>query len=312
MDTSSPTFIKLLSAICFGAAAALLAVVGYRSLQSDKIAGDTPADPSVRRAERRRRLLEQSPLFAFFLVWLRVPAVLVSRMGLVSLRKYVRAPYARAGYPGGLDDDEVVALGMIAAVVAGAFTAFSAAAILGTQYFWFGLCALPAGFLGLVSTLKTRGEIREAQIVKAMPYVLDLIVLILRSGTSLTIALRRVVADYVDHPVGEELGQVLAEMEMGSPRVEALRRWADRVRSADITALADSIVQSEELGWPLADTLERQADRMAAERVLRAQSKAGAAGVMVMIPSTLVLVAAVILLFGPMLVRLLRGGFRIQ
>jgi tight adherence protein C len=257
-------------------------------------------------------MLEQSPAFAFFLVWLRAPAVLISRLGLTSLRGYVRGPYARAGYPGGLEDDEVVALGAVCAVGAGVFVGLSAAAIVGPQYVWFGLCALPAGFLALVSSLKTRGEIREAQIVKAMPYVLDLIVLILRSGTSLSIALRRVVGDYTDHPVGEELGQVLAEMEMGAPRVEALRRWAERVRSPDITALADSIVQSEELGWPLADTLERQADRMAAERVLRAQAKAGAAGVMVMIPSTLVLVSAVILLFGPMLVRLFRGGFTIQ
>ena len=67
------------------------------------------------------------------------------------------------------------------------------------------------------------------------------------------------------------------------------------MKSNDIAALADAIVQSEELGWPLADTLERQADRMAAERILQAQSKAGAAGVLVMIPSTLVLLAAIIL-----------------
>ena len=57
------------------------------------------------------------------------------------------------------------------------------------------------------------------------------------------------------------------------------------MKQPDITALADSMVQSEELGWPLADTLARQADRMAAERVLAAQAQAGAAGVWVMLPS---------------------------
>ena len=280
-------------------------------MQADRIAGTATADPSVRRAERRRRILERSPTFAFFIVRLRAPTVLIARFGMTSLRKYVRGPYARAGYPGGLDDDEVVALGVIMSAASGLLVSFLTAAVLGPRYTWFGLCAVPAGFLAVVSILKSRGEIREAQIVKAMPYVLDLLVLILRSGTSLTLALRRVVSDYSDHPAGEELGQVLAEIEMGSSRVEALLRWAERIRSPDITALADSMVQSEELGWPLADTLERQADRMAAERVLRAQSKAGAAGVLVMIPSTLVLMAAVLMLFGPMLVRLLKGGFRL-
>lgn len=171
---------------------------------------------------------------------------------------------------------------------------------------------LPLGFLGVVSSLKTRADARRLQILRVMPYVLDLMVLILRSGTSMSIALQRVVADYSDHPVGDELGQVLAEMEMGSTRVEALRRLAERVDGADIAALADSIVQSEELGWPLADTLARQADRMAAERVLQAQAKAGTAGVMVMIPSTLVLMAAVLLLFGPMIVRFLQGGMKLK
>jgi len=312
MDAIDPILIKLLSALCFGAAAALLGFAGYRSLQSGAVGAVSQVDPSLRRSEKRRQALEASPGLVFLLAWLRVPATLVSGMALPGLRKYVRAPYARAGYPGGLDDDELIALGIVLGVAMAALAGFSLAVFFGTEASLLAVCLLPAGFLVMVSSLKSKAEARENRIVRSMPYVLDLIVLILRSGTSLSVALQRVVRDYADHPVGEELGQVLAEIEMGSPRVEALRRWADRVSSPDVNALADSIVQSEELGWPLADTLERQADRMAAERVLQAQSKAGAAGVMVMIPSTLVLVAAVILLFGPMIVRFLQGGFRLK
>src|SRR3954467_14377377 len=259
MQGLSPPLMELLSVGCFGAAAALLGIVAYRGMQGERLVGTAAADPSMRRAEQRRRALDRSPALAFFLVWLRVPAVLISRLSIPSVRNYVRAPYARAGYPGGLEDDEVVALGFLASLAAAAFVAFSAGVVLGGAYAWFGLCALPLGFLGLVSTFKTRAEARERQIVRAMPYVLDLLVLILRSGSSLTIALQRVVADYSDHPIGEELGQVLAEMDMGSTRVEALRRLAARVKGGDLNALSDSIVQSEELGWPLADTLQRQA-----------------------------------------------------
>ena len=303
---------KLLSSVCFGAAATCLGIVAYRGLRSERVDGAILADPSIRRAEMRRRALDRSPAYGFFLVWLRVPAVLLSRLGLDSLRHYVREPYARAAYPGGLEDEEIVALGALLSLTAAVFVGFSAAVIFGPTFAWAGIFALPLGFLGMVSYLKTRAEIREAQIVKAMPYVLDLIVLILRAGTSLTIALRKVVEDYSEHPVGDELGQVLAEMEMGASRVEALRRLSDRIKASDIAALSDAIVQSEELGWPLADTLQRQADRIAAERILQAQSKAGAAGVLVMIPSTLVLLAAIILLFGPVLVRFMQGGFQLK
>src|SRR5205814_7600162 len=141
-----------------------------------------------------------------------------------------------------------------------------------------------------------------------LPYVLDLLVLMLRSGTSMRIALSRIIDDYNRHPIGIEFGQVLAEIDVGSPRTEAFKKMAERLKIPDITALVDSISQSEELGWPLADTLERLADRINAERVLRAQAAAGAAGVYVMLPSTLVLLAAVLLLFAPFIVSYIVTG----
>ena len=98
--------------------------------------------------------------------------------------------------------------------------------------------------------------------MRALPYSLDLLVLMLRSGTSLRIALGRVIEDYQRHPLGIELGQVIAEIDVGSPRVEAFKKMAERLKLADIKSLVDAIVQSEELGWPLADTLERLADRI--------------------------------------------------
>jgi len=206
----------------------------------------------------------------------------------------------------------VVTLGVGLSLLGGGVTAFLCLVFFGAQLSVIGLAALPLGFLLLMASLQNRGEQRQNQILLAMPYVLDLLVLVLRSGTSLNIALARVVGDYEDHPVGEELGQMLSEIEMGAPRTEAFRRLAERVGHTDISALAESMVQSEELGWPLADTLERQADRMAAERVLAAQAKAGAAGVWVMLPSTLVLVGAVLLLFGPIIVRFMQGGFKLR
>ena len=75
-----------------------------------------------------------------------------------------------------------------------------------------------------------------------------------------------------------------------------------------VPPLTDALVQSEELGWPLAETLEGLADRLNGERVLRAQATAGAAGVYVMLPSTLVLLSAVLLLFAPFIVRYLVTG----
>lgn len=312
MASTSPEILKLLASAAFGVSATLFGVVVYKLMRSTKAPSHSYRDASQRRGDRRQKAMDRSPVYRAFVGLLRVPAGVISRMDVEALRRYIHDPYVRAGYPGGLDDDEVVTVGLLMAVTAGVLTAFVLGVFLGVQYSLLGLVAMPVGFLAVVSSLQNQAEMRQKQILKAMPYVLDLLVLILRSGTSLNLALSRVVADYADHPVGEELGQVLSEIEMGAPRAEAIRRLAQRLGNQDITVLADSMVQSEELGWPLADTLARQADRMASERILAAQAKAGAAGVWVMLPSTLVLMGAVLLLFGPMIVRFMRGGMMLK
>ena len=282
-----------------------LSALKTRPLQS------ASSQTSMRRQDMRARALKSSLSFRAILPFIRFFATPVERLNLESLRVYTRASYAKAGYPGGLDDDEVVSLGFLLGILTCVFLGMSIAILGNPAYAFLGLLGLPIGFLILVSSLKSRAQIREVQVLQALPYMLDLMVLLLSAGTSLRIALGRVVTDYEDHPIGVEIGQVLAEIDVGSSRIDAFQRLSARLRINDIDSVVDSLVQSEELGWPLADSLERLSDRLSSERILRAQAKAGAAGVIVMIPSTLVLLAAV-LLFGPIIVRLLRSGSIVQ
>jgi tight adherence protein C len=303
----SGTMLRLLAALLFGGAVMLMAYAAWGLLQRRR-GGSSAAQISMRRAEMRQLALQESPLFRGLLPVIAMLGESVRQLGLEPLRQYVHAPYVRAGYPGGLEDDEVVAVGILLAGVFTLLGVFLMVALFGVAVVWLALVGVPLGFFALVAHLQSRGEEREVEILRALPYVLDLLVLMLRSGTSLRIALARVVDDYTRHPLGVELGQVLAEMDVGSPRAEAFKKLAERMKIPDITALVDAIVQSEELGWPLADTLERLADRINAERVLQAQAKAGAAGVYVMVPSTLVLLSAILLLFAPFIVLYLVTG----
>jgi tight adherence protein C len=291
----------------FGAAVVLLSLAAWALIQRQRaIRGG--AVTSMRRAEMRQQALEQSPLFRFFLPIISSLSVSVGKLGLDSLREYIHTPYVRAGYPGGLDDDEVIASGVLVAAAFTLFIGFVSVAFLGFAFAWVALLGIPLGFFALVLHLRARAREREIEILRALPYSLDLLVLMLRSGTSMRIAMGRVIEDYSHHPLGIELGQVIAEIDVGSHRADAFKKMADRLKIADITSLVDAVMQSEELGWPLADTLERLADRINAERVLNAQATAGAAGVYVMLPSTLVLLSAVLLLFAPFIVSYILHG----
>lgn len=301
--------IKCVAASLFGIAVALLAFAAWGLLQKQRqIGAGRAAGTSMRRQEMRELAALQSPAFRFFLPLISGIAITVDRLGLEPLRQYIQAPYARAGYPGGLDDDEVVAAGILLAAAFTLAIGFMATAFFGIGLAWLALVGIPLGFVALVAHLKSKADERQTQIMRALPYALDLLVLMLRSGTSMRVALSRVVDDYHHQPLGVEFGQVLAEIDVGAHRADAFKKMAERLKIPDMTALVDAIVQSEELGWPLAETLESLADRINAERILQAQATAGAAGVYVMLPSTLVLLSAVLLLFAPFIVMYLVTG----
>ncbi len=308
MSGSTAIILQWAAAGLFGGAVILMALAAWYLIQRHRAIRSGSTLTSMRRAEMRQIALSESALFGFLLPLISSIGVTVTRVGLEPLRQYIHDPYVRAGYPGGLDDDEVVATGVL---LAGAFTlalAFIIMALFGLAFAWIALIGIPLGFVALVAHLQNKADERQVLIMRALPYSLDLLVLMLRSGTSMRIALARVIEDYTKHPLGMELGQVVAEIDVGAHRAEAFKKMAERLKIPDITSLVDAIVQSEELGWPLADTLERLADRINSERILRAQATAGAAGVYVMLPSTLVLLAAVLLLFAPFIVTYLVTG----
>lgn len=307
----NPKLLLISAAVLFGSATAMLVLVAYKLIDRAPTAIST-GGTSMRRAFRRTLALKRSALFRLSLPWIALVTLLTRRLSFEPLLAYIRLPYAQAGFPGGLEDDEVVSLGLILGVLLSIFIGFSATVFGGFSITFLGLLGMPLGFILLVNSLKNEARRREVAILQAMPYLLDLLVLMLRGGTSISVALQRVNEDFRDHPLGDELGQVLAEIEVGSARAIAFQRLAERLKISDLSALSDTIVQSEELGWPLADTLERLSDRLASERILRAQSRAGAAGVLVMLPSTLVLVSAVLLLFGPFIVRMLIHGLGVE
>jgi len=218
----------------------------------------------------------------------------------------------RAGRPAGLAGDEFIALAALIGVAAAGFIGGGLFLLAPSSESLLGLCMVIAGPLLVYSSLRARAEAREHHVQMALPYVLDLLVLTLRTGTSLNLALRRVAADYATHPLGHEIDQTLSEIEVGAPRREALARLGERTSVPEMVTLVETINQAQDLGWPMADTLERLAEGMNTNRVVKAQDSAGRAGSLVMIPAMLVMGSAVLLIFGPMIVRILRGDLALS
>ena len=156
--------------------------------------------------------------------------------------------------------------------------------------------------------LAVRAASRLRLIKRRMPFLLDLLTLLMEAGSSFLNALAQAVEEFRGHPVAEEFGRVLADMNLGKTRFEAFQAMRDRLADDEITSIIGSILQGETLGTPLARIFRTQADVLRIKRTQRAELLAGEAGVNMLLPGVLIMAATVLIIIGPFLLNYLKFG----
>lgn len=150
---------------------------------------------------------------------------------------------------------------------------------------------------------------RRLQAIKRrLPFLLDLLTLLMEAGSTFLNALAQAVEEYRGHPIAEEFGRVLTDIRMGKTRYEAFHAMRERLADDEITSIVGSILQGESLGTPLAAIFRTQADVLRIKRSQRAEMIAGEAGVNMLLPGILVMASAVLILVGPFLLNYLYFG----
>ena len=158
--------------------------------------------------------------------------------------------------------------------------------------------------------LRQATALRHRLILKALPFVIDLLTLSVEAGLDFMSAIKNIVERRPPDPIAEELARVLFEIQLGKTRHEALSRLAERVRQPDIQSLVMALVQADELGVSIGATLRIQSDQIRAKRFMRAEKLANEAPVKMLFPLVACIFPAVFLIMlGPIILQMLRYGF---
>jgi len=180
---------------------------------------------------------------------------------------------------------------------------------------WFGPTGLLLAAAGVLATgwllrwrLAAQAAARLRTIKRRMPFLLDLLTLLMEAGSTFLNALGQAVDEFHGHPVAEEFGRVLIDMNMGKTRAEAFQAMRDRLADDEITSIIGSIQQGEQLGTPLGHIFRTQADVLRIKRTQRAETVAGEAGVNMLLPAVLVMLATVLSIIGPFMLNYLKFG----
>ncbi len=118
------------------------------------------------------------------------------------------------------------------------------------------------------------------------PDFMDLLIVCVEAGLGLDAAIERVSRELIDsHPhLAANIHLVSLELRAGKPLSEAMSGLSDRTGIDEVQSLGALLKQSEELGTSLATALRVYSDEMRDKRFSRAEEKANALPVKMMVP----------------------------
>ena len=160
------------------------------------------------------------------------------------------------------------------------------AILLGLEQPMFLLAVVGGAVLGYLlpqMVLSNKVKKRQKKILLAMPSALDLLTISVEAGLSFDAALTRVSEKY-QNPLTSEITQVLNEIRLGRPRVEALEDMARRCKVEELTNFVQAVVQSEQLGVGIANVLRIQSEEIRRRRRQRAEEQGQKAPLKMLFP----------------------------
>jgi tight adherence protein C len=261
------------------------------------------------RGLQRARALSRRISFALIEPAIRYLAARLSGLWPRFLGPRVSNALTQSGDYLGLSEDELIAVSVASAVAFGGL-----GLLICPLYGLPPVSAAAAVFLGgLLPWLRVRAVARDRakRVTRSLPGVIELAAMCMGAGLDFPSSLRRVVesAPRADEPIVEELQRVLQELDLGCTRRSAMNGLALRVPSDEVRELVNSVLQAEDKGSPLARVLTIQAQTLRLRRSVAAEEMAAEAALMLVGPMTLIFLCVIVLLLGPVVVRVMTGGF---
>ena len=157
--------------------------------------------------------------------------------------------------------------------------------------------------------LRDRINSRRRELLKTLPFYLDIITLCVEAGLNMQGALTQAVAKGPKGVLRDEFQRLLRDIRAGKSRAASMRSLAARLNESSVTAFTTAVIQAESMGMNLGPILRAQADQRRTERFLRAEKLAMEAPVKLLFPLlAFIFPCTFIVLFFPIAMKFIHSG----
>jgi tight adherence protein C len=157
--------------------------------------------------------------------------------------------------------------------------------------------------------LRDRINARRRELLKTLPFYLDIITLCVEAGLNMQGALTQAVAKGPKGVLRDEFQRLLRDIRAGKSRAASMRSLAARLNESSVTAFTTAVIQAESMGMNLGPILRAQADQRRTERFLRAEKLAMEAPVKLLFPLlAFIFPCTFVVLFFPIAMKFMHSG----
>ncbi|MGQ9687666.1 MAG: type II secretion system F family protein [Desulfobaccales bacterium] len=151
---------------------------------------------------------------------------------------------------------------------------------------------------------------RQERLDRALPDVLDLMIVSLEAGLSLQSTMNHVAEEVrrISREFHQELRITNAELRTGIPRDNALKNLGERTGVQSIKSLIALMIQSEKMGASIAQSLRTHADFVRVQRAQRAEEVAAKMPIKIIFPTLFCIFPSIfIVILGPAAIQIYRS-----
>jgi len=149
---------------------------------------------------------------------------------------------------------------------------------------------------------------RADMVLRAMPFIVDMLALSVEAGLDFMAAIQRVIEKAPPSPLTEEFETLIKETKIGSSRAEGLRQLGWRVNIIEINSFCATLIAADSVGASIGPLLKQLSNELRVKRSSRAEQQGATAATKILIPMIFFILPAVLVaIFAPMLLKMMSG-----
>jgi tight adherence protein C len=149
---------------------------------------------------------------------------------------------------------------------------------------------------------------RTEEILRAMPFIVDMLALSVEAGLDFMAAIQRVIEKAPPSALNDEFETLVRETRIGSSRAEGLRQLGWRVNIIEINSFCATLIAADSVGASIGPLLKQLSSELRVKRSARAEQAGATAATKILIPMIFFILPAVLVaIFAPMVLKMMSG-----